>query len=76
MSAFDLDGYLKERRAQVDAALERFLPGEDAPPPTVHRAMRYSVQAGGKRLRPILVIAGAEAVGAPAATVMPTACAL
>ena len=76
MSAFDLDGYLKDRRALVDAALERLLPGEDAPPPTVHRAMRYSVLAGGKRLRPILVIAGAEAVGAPAATVMPTACAL
>jgi geranylgeranyl diphosphate synthase type II len=76
MSTFDLDGYLKERRALVDAALERFLPGEDAPPPTVHRAMRYSVLAGGKRLRPTLVIAGAEAVGAPAATVMPTACAL
>jgi geranylgeranyl diphosphate synthase type II len=76
MSTFDLDGYLKERRALVDEALERFLPGEDAPPPTVHRAMRYSVLAGGKRLRPTLVIAGAEAVGAPAATVMPTACAL
>ncbi|PYN77174.1 MAG: polyprenyl synthetase [Candidatus Rokuibacteriota bacterium] len=76
MSAFDLDGYLKERRALVDAALERFLPGEDTPPPTVHRAMRYSVMAGGKRLRPILVIAGAEAVGATPATVMPTACAL
>jgi len=76
MSAFDLDGYLKDRRALVDAALERLLPGEDAPPPTVHRAMRYSVLAGGKRLRPILVIAGAEAVGAPAVTVMPTACAL
>ena len=76
MSAFDLDGYLKDRRALVDAALERLLPGEDAPPPTVHRAMRYSVLAGGKRLRPILVIAGAEAVGAPAAAVMPTACAL
>ena len=76
MSAFDLDGYLKERRALVDAALERFLPGEDTPPPTVHRAMRYSVMAGGKRLRPILVIAGAEAVGATSTTVMPTACAL
>jgi len=76
MSPFDLDGYLKDRRALVDAALERLLPGEDAPPPTVHRAMRYSVLAGGKRLRPILVIAGAEAVGAPAAAVMPTACAL
>jgi geranylgeranyl diphosphate synthase type II len=76
MSAFDLEAYLKDTRVLVDAALERFLPGEDVQPPTVHRAMRYSVQAGGKRLRPILVIAGAEAVGAPPATVMPTACAL
>ena len=76
MSAFDLEAYLNDKRVLVDAALERFLPGEDVQPPTVHRAMRYSVQAGGKRLRPILVIAGAEAVGAPPATVMPTACAL
>jgi geranylgeranyl diphosphate synthase, type II len=76
MSPFDLEAYLKDKRVLVDAALERFLPGEDVQPPTVHRAMRYSVQAGGKRLRPILVIAGAEAVGAPPATVMPTACAL
>ena len=76
MSAFDLEAYLKDKRVLVDAALERFLPGEDVQPPTVHRAMRYSVLAGGKRLRPILVIAGAEAVGAPPATVMPTACAL
>jgi geranylgeranyl diphosphate synthase type II len=76
VSAFDLDGYLTERRARVDAALERFLPAETAAPPTVHRAMRYSVLAGGKRLRPILVIAGAEAVGAAAETVLPTACAL
>ena len=76
MSALHLEGYLKDKRVLVDAALERFLPGEDVQPPTVHRAMRYSVLAGGKRLRPILVIAGAEAVGAPPATVMPTACAL
>ncbi len=76
MSAFDLDGYLKERRVLVDAALDRHLPPEQTPPPTVHRAMRYSVLAGGKRLRPILVIAGAEAVGGAAQTVMPTACAL
>ena len=76
MSAFDLEAYLNDKRVLVDAALERFLPGEDVQPPTVHRAMRYSVQAGGKRLRPILVIAGAEAVGATPATVMPTACAL
>ena len=49
--------------ALVDAALDRFLPPETRRPTTVHQAMRYSVFAGGKRLRPILVIAGAEAVG-------------
>ena len=72
----DLQAYLKERRALVDQALEAFLPPEDTPPPSVHRAMRYSVMAGGKRLRPILVIAGAEAVGGAPDSVMPTACAL
>ncbi len=76
MSAFDLAAYLAARRALVDAALDRCLPPESAPPPSVHRAMRYSVLAGGKRLRPILVIGGAEAVGAAAETVLPTACAL
>ena len=73
---FDLDGYLASRRQLVDEALDRAMPREDAAPATVHRAMRYSVFAGGKRLRPILVIAGAEAVGAAAERVMPTACAL
>jgi geranylgeranyl diphosphate synthase type II len=76
VSGFDLQAYLGERRALVDAALERALPREDTPPPSIHRAMRYSVMAGGKRLRPILVIAGAEAVEGTAAQVMPTACAL
>jgi geranylgeranyl diphosphate synthase type II len=76
VSEFDLDAYLKERRVMVDAALDGFLPPEDARPPSVHRAMRYSVLAGGKRLRPILVIAGAEVVGAEPGTVMPTACAM
>jgi len=76
VSGFDLQAYLAERRALVDTALERHLPSEAAPPLTIHRAMRYSVMAGGKRLRPILVIAGAEAVGGAATMVMPTACAL
>jgi geranylgeranyl diphosphate synthase type II len=76
VTAFDLRTYLEARRALVDEALDRVLPQESAPPPTLHRAMRYSVQAGGKRLRPILVIAGAEAVGGTAAQVMETACAL
>jgi len=76
MSAFDLPAYLAERRQLVDDALAATLPPEDTPPVSVHRAMRYSVMAGGKRLRPILVVAGAEAVGGKADTVMATACAL
>jgi geranylgeranyl diphosphate synthase, type II len=76
MTAFDFPAYLTARRDLVDEALARLLPAEDREPPSVHRAMRYSVMAGGKRLRPILVIAGAEAVGGSAETVLPTACAL
>jgi geranylgeranyl diphosphate synthase type II len=76
VSAFDLDAYLAARREAVDAALERALPADDTPPTTLHRAMRYSVMAGGKRLRPILVIAGAEAVGGTADAVLPAACAI
>jgi geranylgeranyl diphosphate synthase type II len=74
--SFDLDAYMKQRAAAVDAALERFLPAETLRPETLHKAMRYSVFAGGKRLRPVLVIAGAEAVGGTAEQVMPTACAM
>ena len=76
MSDFDLKTYVNDRRRLVDETLDRVLPPEDSPPPTVHRAMRYSVMAGGKRLRPILVIAGCEAVGGMAERVLPTACAL
>ena len=60
----------------MDGALERVLPSEDAVPVTLHRAMRYSVLAPGKRLRPTLVIAGAEAVGGAGDAVLDTACAL
>ena len=59
MSVLDLKTYLEDRRARVDAALDRVLPPESAPPANIHRAMRYSVLAPGKRLRPVLVIAGA-----------------
>ena len=74
--SFDLGGYMKQRMAAVDAALDRFLPPETEAPESLHKAMRYSVFAGGKRLRPVLVIAGAEAVGGTADRVMPTACAM
>ena len=73
-ASFDLDAYLAARRRAVDLALERYLPPAVAEPPVVHEAMRYSVFAGGKRLRPILVIAAAEAAGGHLADVMPTAC--
>ena len=72
----DLKGYLRERAALVDAALDRWLPKIDVLPPRLHQAMRYSVFAGGKRLRPILVIASCEAVGGSAERVLPAACAL
>ncbi len=74
--SFDLGAYMKQRMAAVDAALDHFLPPEGERPESLHKAMRYSVFAGGKRLRPLLVIAGAEAVGGTAERVMPTACAM
>jgi geranylgeranyl diphosphate synthase, type II len=74
--SFDLGAYMKERMSAVDAALDRLLPPESDRPETLHKAMRYSVFAGGKRLRPVLVIAGAEAVGGTGERVMPAACAM
>ena len=71
----DLEAWMAERRRAVDEALERYLPPATTYPPTIHEAMRYSVLAGGKRLRPILVIAGAEVAGGRMADVLPTACA-
>lgn len=72
--SFDLQRYLHERSRLVDDALERYLPCEEMRPQVLHRAIRYSALSGGKRLRPVLVIAGAEAVGGKAETVLPTAC--
>jgi geranylgeranyl diphosphate synthase type II len=74
--SFDLHSYLHERAALVDAALDRWLPGDDVLPPALHRAMRYSVFAGGKRLRPVLVIAASEAVGGTPEQVLHAACAM
>ncbi|MFA6957841.1 MAG: polyprenyl synthetase family protein [Thermoanaerobaculia bacterium] len=60
-----LEGYLAEKRALVDRALDDFLPPADTPPAVIHEAMRYTVMAGGKRIRPILAIAASEACGGP-----------
>ncbi|MFH1574543.1 MAG: farnesyl diphosphate synthase [Acidobacteriota bacterium] len=59
----DLHQYIESTRAEVDRYLDRLLPPETAEPRTIHRAMRHSVFAGGKRLRPILVLASGESVG-------------
>lgn len=71
-----LGDYLKERGAQVDAAMDGFLGKETEEPTTIHRAMRYALFAGGKKLRPILALAAAEACGAEADVAMPAACAV
>jgi len=71
-----LQTYLAPRTAQVNAALERYLAEKPALPRVLPDAMRYAALASGKRLRPILCIAAAEAVGGTAEQVMPTACAL
>jgi geranylgeranyl diphosphate synthase, type II len=72
----DILRYLQEQKELVDEALARYLPGEGHYPPAIFQAMRYSVFAGGKRVRPILAIAAAEALGGTAADVLPLACAL
>jgi len=71
---FDLETYLTERQAQVESALDRSLPV--VYPEKIYDAMRYSLLAGGKRLRPILCLATCELTGGTIEMAMPTACAL
>lgn len=72
----NLKDYLLERRKRVDAALDSALPETPGPARDLYQAMRYSLFAGGKRLRPILCIAASESVGGDMEPVMPFACAL
>jgi geranylgeranyl diphosphate synthase type II len=72
----DLKRYLIARQKEVDRALDRFLPKASVPPATIHKAMRYSLFAGGKRLRPILCLAAAEACGGKTSAALPLACAV
>lgn len=71
-----LEEYLQAKRRVIDQWLDRWLPSELTPPSDIHRAMRYSVLAGGKRLRPILVIATGEAFDAPEEWLLPVGCAI
>jgi geranylgeranyl diphosphate synthase type II len=68
--------YLDERKTLVDKALQKFMPNPSGLASDVIKAMNYSLFAGGKRIRPILCIAGAEAVGGSADSVVPVACAI
>jgi len=72
----DLKRYIVARQTEVDHALDRFLPRATVAPATIHRAMRYSLFAGGKRLRPILCLAAAEACGGKTNAALPAACAV
>lgn len=74
LTEFDLSAYLAERRPQVEAALDAAVPMQY--PETLYESMRYSLLAGGKRLRPILCLASCELVGGNPEVAMPTACAL
>ncbi|WP_066637557.1 polyprenyl synthetase family protein [Desulfolucanica intricata] len=67
---------LNKKAAIVDDALDKFLPPDNAYPSIIHQAIRYSVFAGGKRLRPAMVMAAAEAVNGDGLKVLPAACAL
>jgi geranylgeranyl diphosphate synthase type II len=68
--------YLARRAAEVNQWLDRLVPSETTPPEQLHRAMRYSLLAGGKRLRPSLTLAAGEALGADTDDLMPAACAI
>lgn len=74
--AFDLKNYLEIRRRWVDEALEDYLPTTDQWPTKLNESVRYSMFAGGKRLRPILALSAAEAAKKDPKTVLPVACAL
>jgi geranylgeranyl diphosphate synthase type II len=71
-----LRSYLTSRQKLIDRALDRYLPKESVKPATIHKAMRYSLFAGGKRLRPILCLAATEACGGKIDNALPLACAL
>ena len=73
---FDLDAFLATRTAMVNRALDGVLPSATTRPATIHQAMRYSLFAGGKRMRPALCLAAAAACGGKETAAMPLACAV
>src|SRR5436190_23301827 len=72
--SFNLPDFLATRTAAVNHALDQFLPSATTRPTTIHRAMRYSLFAGGKRIRPALCLAASMACGGNEAEALPLAC--
>src|ERR1700742_139035 len=72
----DLKKYLHARVKLIDKALDHHLPKATVKPVTIHKAMRYSIFVGGKRLRPVLCLAAAEACGGKESAALPHACAV
>jgi geranylgeranyl diphosphate synthase type II len=72
----DITRYLEQKRVEVDRFLDEVIPSAVTPPVTLHESMRYSLLAGGKRVRPILTLAAAEALGPPPPGLMAVACSL
>ncbi len=68
--------YFKAIHTEVDATLDRLIPGDETYPPSIHQSMRYSLFAGGKRLRPMLAVAASDAVGGSRTPVLCFAAAL
>lgn len=73
---FNLAAYLAGCTAEVNRSLDFYIPRASVKPPTIHKAMRYSLNAGGKRIRPALVFASAEACGGSREAARPMACAV
>ena len=69
-----IEKYLKDRKNIIDKALDEYLLSEEKPPSIIHKAIRYSVFSGGKRIRPILTLATAELFGKDDESVMKAAC--
>lgn len=75
-TSFDLSKFIETASEEVNEALDAFLPSTSTKPATIHKAMRYSLFAGGKRMRPALCLAAAEACGGSWKEAMPLACAV
>jgi len=76
MTDFDVSAYLENRRGAINAALDAALVQTDDDPGRLREAMRYAVLDGGKRMRPLLVVAACEAVGGTLDAALPAACAI